>query len=210
MKFHTEILSKEQKELLSFIKKFNGKFILVWWTAIALQLWHRKSIDFDLFLPNRDKLPLNDIIKKTKETIWKPINFTSKDYCRTVVMNWVKVTWFAYMFDIPKQTNINYKFIKIPNLLHLAAMKVHAMAQRAKWKDYVDMYFLIKEFWIKEIVSYAKDFFEWEVNIKLFASQLWFFDDINYSEKVEYMPWFQKTDDEIKKYLIEQSLLLME
>ncbi|NCO97814.1 hypothetical protein GW864_01365 [bacterium] len=67
-------------------------------------------------------------------------------------------------------------------------MKIHAMGQRAKWKDYVDIYFLIQKFGIDVLITYAKKFFKGEVNIKLFLSQLDFFDDIDYSEKVHRMP----------------------
>jgi len=48
----TQILSKEQAKLLPFIKTFSSDFYLVGGTAIALQLEHRRSIDFDLFSDN--------------------------------------------------------------------------------------------------------------------------------------------------------------
>ena len=46
---HPDILSKEQKELLPLIRQFKREFYLVGGTAIALQVGHRRSIDFDLF-----------------------------------------------------------------------------------------------------------------------------------------------------------------
>ena len=46
---YPEILSKEQKELIPLIRKFKLEFYLVGGTAIALQLGHRRSIDFGLF-----------------------------------------------------------------------------------------------------------------------------------------------------------------
>ena len=46
---HTEILSEEQKNLLPLIKQFRKEYYLVGGTAIALQIGHRRSIDFDLF-----------------------------------------------------------------------------------------------------------------------------------------------------------------
>ena len=47
---HTEIFSEKQKELFSFISKFNRSFYLVGGTAIALHIGHRRSIDFYLHL----------------------------------------------------------------------------------------------------------------------------------------------------------------
>ena len=46
---HPEILTHGQIQLLSLIKKFAPQFGLVGGTAVALQLGHRRSIDFDLF-----------------------------------------------------------------------------------------------------------------------------------------------------------------
>ncbi|GIW64180.1 MAG: hypothetical protein KatS3mg092_0113 [Patescibacteria group bacterium] len=43
------ILTEEQIKLLPLIKLFSKNFYLVGGTAIALQIGHRRSIDFDLF-----------------------------------------------------------------------------------------------------------------------------------------------------------------
>lgn len=105
------------------------------------------------------------------------------------------------MFPIPQDKVVSLDSLQIPDLLHLSAMKVHAISKRAKWKDYVDMYFLIKKFWIKTICDYAKDFFQWEINIKLFLSQLAYFDDIDYSESIEFMKWYYVSNSDIKAFL---------
>ena len=49
---HEEVLNKEQVELLPLLKEFKREFFLVGGTAIALQIGHRRSIDFDLFKLN--------------------------------------------------------------------------------------------------------------------------------------------------------------
>lgn len=46
---HKEILTEEQVKLLSLIHVFMKDFGLVGGKAIALQIGHRQSIDFDLF-----------------------------------------------------------------------------------------------------------------------------------------------------------------
>jgi len=46
---YNEILTEEQEKLLPLVQKFFSKFGLVGGTAIALQIGHRQSIDFDLF-----------------------------------------------------------------------------------------------------------------------------------------------------------------
>jgi hypothetical protein len=46
---HKEILTDQQIKLLPLVEKFIKDFGLVDGTAIALQIGHRRSIDFDLF-----------------------------------------------------------------------------------------------------------------------------------------------------------------
>ena len=110
------------------------------------------------------------------------------------------------MYDIPKNEIIESKSFFFSSLIHLAAMKAHAIWQRSKRKDYVDMYFLIKKFWIKEIIKYTKTFLWNEFNPKLFLSQLSFFDDINYDEQVERMPWFETDEKTIKDFLEQEAV----
>ena len=46
---YENILSANQKALLPFIESFAREYYLVGGTAIALQIGHRESIDFDMF-----------------------------------------------------------------------------------------------------------------------------------------------------------------
>jgi hypothetical protein len=46
---HKKILTENQVKLLPLMSKFKKDFYLVGGTAIALQIGHRESIDFDLF-----------------------------------------------------------------------------------------------------------------------------------------------------------------
>jgi len=89
----------------------------------------------------------------------------------------------------------------MPTLLDLAAMKAFAFSRRGKWKDYVDMYFLLKNhFSIATISERAEQLFDYEFSSKLFRTQLPFFDDIDYTEPIEYLiP--APSDEEIKSFL---------
>lgn len=78
--------------------------------------------------------------------------------------------------------------IKVFSKLDLAAMKAYAMGGRAKWKDYVDLYFILKDHYdLNQLSTRATELFNVYFNGKLFREQLCFFEDIDYSEKVDYM-----------------------
>ena len=203
---HLEILTKEQKELLPIVKKFYKDFGLVDGTAIALQIGHRESIDFDMFSFEEFK---NVNIKKRilrSRTISKVIRDEAEQF--TFIINGVLFTFFRYPFKINYEIDFE-QTLKMPSLLTLAAMKLFALGRRAKWKDYVDLYFIIKDFYsIPEIAKQAKKIFKNEFNEKIFRTQLAYFEDINYSEEVKYLKGFEVSDRIIKKGLIEFSLEL--
>jgi len=122
------------------------------------------------------------------------------------LINGVKVTFFQF----PYQVEFNKRFagiIRISDLLTLAAMKAFAIGQRAKWKDYVDLYFIMNKYHgIDQIVKKAEELFGKEFNEKIFRTQLAYLDDVSYEEEVIYMPGFAVSDKIIKTKLIEFSL----
>ena len=94
----------------------------------------------------------------------------------------------------------------MPDLLALAAMKAFALGYCSKWKDYVDLYFIMRDHYsISEIVSRTKELFP-EFNERLFRQQLPFFDDVSYKEPVVFKPGFEVSDEEVKRVLTEASL----
>ena len=201
---HEEILTDEQKALLPVLKQFYKEFGLVGGTAIALHIGHRRSIDFDLFSQKKfGNLQLRKTISRSvpieKELVNKLGEFT-------IFIRGVKITFYHFPFIINYSERLA-GYLKLPNLLTLAAMKAYALGQRAKWKDYVDLYFILKQFYsISQIVEKTHQIFGSEFNEKIFRVQLAYFKDIDYSEKIEWMPGFEVNDAVIQKTLIEYSL----
>ena len=72
------------------------------------------------------------------------------------------------------------------------------------WKDYVDLFFLITEHYsIKQISGRATEIFGELFSEKLFRSQLCYFDDVDYTEQVDYIIANPPSDDKIKQTLTE-------
>lgn len=196
---HKEILTAEQNKLLPLVESFAKDFGLVGGTAIALHLGHRRSIDFDLFTakPLRNQSVLNRISKNFKIELL----IVNKLDELTFILKGVKLTFFRYPYAIDYQEKLGK--IKIPDLLTLSAMKAYALGRRAKWKDYVDLYFILKNHHtLAQICAQAKKIFGAEFNEKIFRAQLSYFEDIDYSEQVDFMPGFEVSDKEVKKALI--------
>jgi hypothetical protein len=206
---HFEILTEKQKELLPYLAQFKRSFYLVGGTAIALHIGHRYSVDFDLFTFNT-VLEKNVLKQKIVKIPFKkfPI-FEDIDQIHTEI-NGIKTTLFAYPHQITHNEKIE-NYLTMPSLLELAAMKAFALSRRAKWKDYVDLYFIIRDFFpLKEIANKAEDIFSKELfSEKLFYQQLAFHEDINYSEEVEYLAGFEVDDETVKIFLIDKSIEIL-
>lgn len=201
---HLNILSKEQIELLPLISKFKREFYLVGGTAIALHLGHRESIDFDLF--KLSHLRKSDIYKKVNSSGFK-YKFGYENYEQlNLLIHEVKFTFFSFPYEIPKDSELKGT-IKMPNLLTLAAMKAFALGRRAKWKDYLDLYFILKDhFKFQEIATKATELFGEQFSEKLFKMQLGYFKGINYDEEVTFLNPNPPSEEEIQEFLINVSI----
>lgn len=201
--FHKEILNANQTELVPLIGNFKREYYLVGGTAIALYLGHRRSIDYDLF----KFAPLNrkKNIEKIRQFGYEPLITWNVTDQMNLVVNDVKLTFFQYPFQI-KADHVFEESVRIPDLIDLAAMKAYALGRRSKWKDYVDLYFLLKEQFSFEAISQRASAIYGEMfSDKLFRSQLSYFEDIDYTEEVEYMIPNPPLEDEIKNFLIQIS-----
>ena len=205
---HNEILTKEQQELLPLIEVFSKNYYLAGGTAIALYIGHRRSIDFDLFT-NQDirRKSIGNLIEKSGFKVEKLL-YEAFDQMH-VIINSVKITFFNFPHEIHTAANFN-KIIGVPSLLDLAAMKTYALGGRAKWKDYVDLYFLLKNYFaLKALSARATEIFGVYFNEKLFREQLCFFEDVDYSEKIDYMG-DDIPEKQIKKFLVEMATSKLE
>lgn len=196
---HSEILSDRQQDLLSLMAQFRREYYLVGGTAIALYIGHRRSIDFDLFKfssinhkRNLDRIAAAPFKHVVTRRVMEQMN---------LVVNDVKVTFFQYPFPVTPTERFD-KYFRLPSLLQLAAMKAYALGRRSKWKDYVDLYFLLREhFTIADITDAATQLFGELYSEKMFRSQLCYFDDIDYSEAVDWLIPNPPTNNEIQRTL---------
>jgi len=200
---HLEILTKEQEELLPLVKMFSSEFGLVGGTAIALQLGHRESIDFNLF--KNGNINILKIRKRVSEVFHIENVRVEEPEEYTITVNGVRLTFLNYPFNIKYTEKLEHT-IKIPDILTLGAMKAFALGKRAKWKDYVDLYFIFRKHSLEEVTQKSAQIFGNEFNGKLFREQLSYYEDIDYTEQIVFMPKSSVSNEEIKKNLIEISL----
>lgn len=190
--------------MLPLIKQFSSDYYLVGGTALALHYGHRRSLDFDLF--TMQPFETQSIIRAIRKNHKIDQVHIDEPNQLTLTANHVKLTFYQYEYPVLH----NEKFedvISMPDDLSIAAMKAFALGRRAKWKDYVDLYFIFKRHSIEEVMSRAHEYYgKGEFSEKLFRGQLDFHQDINYIEPVDWMPGFETPQKDILASLSQISL----
>ncbi len=175
-KLYFDLLSERQRQVLESLKMFSAYGYLAGGTALALQLYHRKSYDFDIFCPR----PISRrFIFKVKESFKKiEILVDSSDEMSFISNLGIKISFVFYPFN-PLYKMISWDIIDICNWKDIAIDKAHTIGRRGEWRDYVDLYFCMKEgFSLKNLIRGGKRKFGDIFSEKLFLSQLCFMNDI--------------------------------
>ncbi len=197
---HPGVINSSQQRLLNLIHSFSDSFYLAGGTAIALQAGYRRSIDFDLFSAQEiDADKIVNAIMSQNYLIEHILHRSNNEL--TIAVQSVRLSFVYYPF--PAQCPIWFRdIITMPELLTLAAMKAYALGRRAKWKDYVDLYFLLlQHVSFQQITSHAKSIFAGAFNERLFREQLCYFEDIDYTEQVEFIIQSPPSNKEICFFL---------
>ncbi len=127
-----------------------NKMRLVGGTSLALQIGHRKSIDIDLF----GELPINyeilvDELRKTGELM--PLNNSQNIHCFLIDGIKVDIVNYDYKWLAEKIAIDN---LELATKEDIAAMKLNAILGRGSKKDFIDLFFLLKEYPLKELINY--------------------------------------------------------
>src|SRR3989344_5690238 len=175
---HDEVLTKEASGLVSLLARFKD-FYLVGGTALALQIGHRRSVDFDLFSSQPLPPRLFERVKRLVVPNALILTYRAPDQLHLVI-NGVKTTFFYFNYPVVDSL-VPYRGLTLASLNEIAAMKAFAIGKRLAYKDYVDWYFLLKEKWVSlgVVITLAQKKFGGEFNDRLFLGQLVSLDEIS-------------------------------
>ena len=176
---YQEALTNTGKKIFPYLKKFKP-YYLAGGTAIAIQLGHRISVDFDFFSDKKIPKTLYSHVKKIlpESTSLRPAVNNSDEL--TIFANDTKITFLYYPFPLVKPL-INLCGLQLPIIQELAAMKAYTIGRRGEFKDYIDLYYVLlnKHASLKEILTIARKKYKNDFNDRLFLEQLLYLDDVN-------------------------------
>lgn len=195
---HLELLDDERLSVFQKLSFLKTDGVLAGGTALSLQIAHRLSFDFDIFL-NRE-IKRDDLIKLKENFEIQNIVYNTPDQLTVIASSEINISLINYPFK-PLFEKINTGSISLLSLNDIAADKAYTIGRRAVWRDYVDMYFILRDHLsIQKTIKLAGAKFGLEFSPKLFLEQLVYFDDIDIVKIVfatkEILP------DKIKNYLV--------
>jgi len=174
-----DILDEQRQKIFALLSNFRGNALLGGGTALALQIRHRRSFDFDCFLPKPIPRSLYAQVKKTfGESPMKLVD--SADQLTVQLSALVEVTFLYYWYP-PLYAAIPTQSLALVDKRDIASDKAFTLGRRNAWRDYVDFYFLLKDnhTTLSRIIADGTKRFGNEFSPKLFLEQLCYTEDIH-------------------------------
>lgn len=177
-----KVLSSNAKEALAILGPsgiLEGAY-MAGGTALALQIGHRLSYDFDFFTDK--EFDENILVQRIKKII--PEFQLEKLEWKTILGN-IKETRFSFFFYNYPLLFKTGKFlgIDIADIRDIAPMKIAAIADRGTKRDFIDLYFIVE---LEKILSLSEVLELYEKKFKVLAqNKLHILKSLRYFEDAE-------------------------
>lgn len=196
------ILDQERIDILPKLSFLKDRFYLAGGTGLALQLGHRDSVDFDFF--TKESINTFDLYKELleifgQENISKTLE--EKNTLYIVLNGSVKLSFFTYPYLLLEPL-IKEEFLDIAGIIDIGCMKLSAVVGRAVEKDYIDLYFILKQIPLATLLSKAKEKMP-DLDYNLILKSLVYFEDV-YKENIIFKNNLEISFDEVRKFLEEE------
>jgi len=199
---YLSILNRKQKELLKkfgFLKKYG--FYLAGGTALALQIGHRTSLDFDFYI--KKKFNSSELHKLLERKFKEVILLQKAEETLIVKVDSVAISFFQYPYSLIFPLIKYQNFPSLSSKEDIAAMKIIAISDRGTKRDFIDIYFLLEDFSLKEIFGFVKKKYP-NFNIYVGLRGLTYFTDAEKRQKRKLYLFRSVFWNKVKKFLIEE------
>lgn len=177
-KIHQGILDRERQDLLEKLLPNLDGFVLGGGTALALQLAHRKSFDFDFF--SSTSIAKGLLEKLSKAILIANVAVDTSDELTFFTKSGVKITFvyypFPHAFPLKKLKN----GLQLFSVGDIAIKKAYTIGRRGEYRDYFDLYTILidKAIDLRGLILETKKIYGSVFEEKIFLQQLVYFDDL--------------------------------
>ena len=185
------ILTPQQEQFLDYAgesKFISENFYFTGGTPLAaFYLGHRYSEDIDLFIET-EEVPLHQV-QLFVRNIEKKLRLQKVEYNTFYGLhsfqlyfpkNYILKVDFNYYPFLRIEKGMVYKNIAVDSVYDIAVNKVHTIAMKPRARDFVDVFFIIKEFGydLLDLYDKAKAKFDWHIDPIKLGSQFYMVKDV--------------------------------
>ncbi len=197
---HYDILDKRRMDILPFLATFKEQFYLAGGTGLALQLGHRDSVDFDFFTPEHFDTGqlferLLDVLSEYAVT--KVQN--EKNTLTVVIDDNIKASFMTYKYKLLEKP-LEEPFLHIASVRDIGCMKLSAITGRATNKDYIDLFFILKNISLRDLLNDVQKKLP-QLDRNIILKSLVYFDDVS-DEFILYKEGNEVSFDQVKQFLV--------
>lgn len=204
---YSKILNDDTQKNITIISEleFSKYFYLAGGTGCALHIGHRLSYDLDFF--SQEKFDLLQISRTLDNTADFIIDYSDKD---TLIgkFNNTRISFIYYKYGLLKDFSRLLK-INIASLEDIGCMKIEAIAARGKKRDFMDLYFILRELKMEStdfFEIYKKKYMNEKYNEPHILKSLAFFDDADNDPDLNML--IDTKWEQVKQFFREQKAIL--
>lgn len=200
-----EILDPKRIDILPKFKLWQNRFYLAGGTALALHYGHRDSIDFDFFTFHKfdEQNLVSEINQQFVGNVISVIQLEPQTIT-ILIDNEVKVSFMYYEYSLLEDFIIEDN-INVASVIDIACMKCAAICSRSVSKDYIDLYFIIKQISLKDLLASFST--KYNIDTANVLKALVFFNDIE-MEPVHMI--IDVTFEDVKTFLLKEVKCLID
>jgi len=203
--FHFDILPKITLRAFQKCAKVDffsrGKWYLAGGTALALQAGHRQSVDLDFFTERKkfDEKKIEELLASQGK--WVTTSLSSGTLYGEFFG--AKMSFIAYPFFMPAMEMHRYGAIAIMTPLDIAVMKIIAISQRGKKRDFFDLYWICQNVQpLSEIIPRVHKQYAIHQNLTHILKSLVYFEDAESDPEPDI--YFKASWNTVKKFFIKE------
>ena len=193
------VLDKKRREILPLLKSFKKDFYLAGGTALALQIGHRDSVDFDFF--SKKDINTKELFNKVKDVFrgHKILKIQEEENTLTVIIDDnIDLSFFGYKYKFIKPL-IKEEYFNLASIEDIGCMKFSAIIGRKINKDYIDLYYILQKLKLRNLLDAAKRKMP-ELDSNLIIKNLVYFEDVE-SSPIKFRNNNKVSLKEVEKYI---------
>ncbi len=198
------ILDEQRRDALPHLAFTRSSgFYLAGGTALALQVGHRDSVDFDFFTEQEfDTDRLFALLDSSFQGIPLVKVQDERNTLTVITAGAIKLSFMRYPYALLRPL-VRSEHFDLADIADIGCMKLSAITGRGTMKDYVDLYYILRRHPLNELLALCAVKLP-QLDRALILKALVYFDDLD-DEPIRYVKGNAISFDEVKTLLRAQA-----